>query len=260
MYSLQISPSVQARTRQLAYQMHCHACRTTRRLLTPAKLYFKLRQNRSPAAAVVAATISPLTGQDGSWELARRDQLMFVLWRMATKGDLNTDEEGLLLLPRQLVEQECDRLFPGVPACMQSCFLLCGLSPLTVLCKLLLVIWVPVRSAFVSIWAATRYPVTFSMALCSSKAAPLTMQASAWQPITMVEAQVSPLSCRRLAQSSLARACECPTLAGTGRSLLPARPTWRSTSGAGLGLAAAGSHGRISCGWRCANCLPAHAA
>ncbi len=95
----------------------CRACRSTRRLLTPAKHHFTVRQKGSPAAAAVAARIGPLIDKDGSWELARRDQLMFVLRELAAKGDPAKDEEGLLLLRRQDVEQECDRLFPGRPGC-----------------------------------------------------------------------------------------------------------------------------------------------
>ena len=114
--------------------MHCRACR-----LTPAKLCFPIRQQELPAAAAVTASLAPLTDQDGSWELARKDQLMCVLWII--KGASKTDEEGLPLLPRQLVEQQYDQLVPGVPGCMQRCFLLCCLQPLTVLCNLLPVVW-----------------------------------------------------------------------------------------------------------------------
>ena len=97
--------------------------------------------------------------------LARRDQLMFVLGTFATKGNAETDEEGLLLLRRQAVEQECDRLFSGVSGCLQRCLLLCAYSLVTVSCSLLPAFWVPVGAAFSTCW---HKKITMSPpALCS---------------------------------------------------------------------------------------------
>lgn len=129
-YSLYISPFSAGKDQVAGAPMHCHACRSTQRLLTPAKLHFNLRQKGLPAAAAVAARIAPLTDKNGSWERARRDQLMYVLWNVVSQADRKTDEEGLLLLRRQAVERECDQLFPGAPGCMQRCLLCCCLQSL----------------------------------------------------------------------------------------------------------------------------------
>ena len=45
---------------------------------------------------------------------------MFVLWHVASKVNIENDQEGWLLLPCQLVGQECNRLLLGVPGSIDA--------------------------------------------------------------------------------------------------------------------------------------------